>query len=289
MKRIYLLAYLLFAVLILGCEKSKVEIPSYIQIDEILLSTNNSVQGTNSSKFTDAWVTVNDKSVGTFELPAKFPVLADGNSKIGIGAGIKLNGATASRHQPLLFTTSITDTILKAGSVIKIKPVVKYASYAKFAWLENFESNGFTLSGYSTSKNISVTNNTTKVFEGNKCGIFSLSDTSNSYSVMSVNKFALPKDGSNIYLELNYSSSVQFVIGLVVNYQTSPSLPKQIIYLNSTTADAFAPKWNKIYISLTQAVSEAQTSSDVNILFSCNKREGVSYDEVLVDNIKIVY
>ncbi len=289
MRRIYLLAYFLFAVLILGCEKSKVEVPSYIQINEILLNTNIATQGSNSAKFTDAWVTVNDKSVGTFELPAKFPVQANGNVKIGIGAGINLNGATASRQSPLIFTTCVIDTLLKAAGVIKLSPTVAYASYAKFAWLENFESNGFTLSAYSSSNNITTTTNTSKVFEGNRCGIFSLTDSSDAFSVMSTSAYVLPKDGTNIYLELNYSCSVTFVVGLIVNSKIQSSLAKQIIYLNATTNDASAPKWNKIYISLTKGVAEEQTASDINILFSCNKRDGVSYDEVLIDNIKVVY
>lgn len=82
-----------------GCSKSKIEadIPAYLSIDSVFVNTNYQTQGSASHKITDIWVYLNDDFIGAFELPVKIPILKQGNHKITIKAGIKVNGIANTR------------------------------------------------------------------------------------------------------------------------------------------------------------------------------------------------
>ncbi|HEY0262319.1 MAG TPA: hypothetical protein VGB95_04790, partial [Chitinophagales bacterium] len=86
-----------FAVLLDGCSMPNNGIPVYIQIDSMSVQTNQSTQGSASSKITDAWLYVNGEQIGVFELPAKIPVLKSGDLRVSISAGIKDNGIANTR------------------------------------------------------------------------------------------------------------------------------------------------------------------------------------------------
>src|SRR5688572_31891479 len=69
--------------------------PSYLKINKIVLDPRkNSTEtyGTASNNITDAWVFVNGKLIGTFELPASIPVLESGSAKVEILPGIYGDG-----------------------------------------------------------------------------------------------------------------------------------------------------------------------------------------------------
>ena len=100
--------YILVLVILFGfnsCSKDELEatIPSYISIDKFTISTNYSTQGTSSSNITDAWVYIDNDLVGIFELPAKFPVLKEGNVKIDVYPGIKENGISERRSKYIFY------------------------------------------------------------------------------------------------------------------------------------------------------------------------------------------
>ena len=79
-------------VTIISCEKANIdEMPCYININDIELEENI------TNNITDAWVYIDDNLQGVYELPANFPVLANGKHKLRIKAGIKDNGIASTR------------------------------------------------------------------------------------------------------------------------------------------------------------------------------------------------
>ena len=62
------------------------KIPGYIYIDSIIVKTNLGYQGSNSQNISDVWINIEDetenKLLGIYQLPAKFPVLKTGKIKI---------------------------------------------------------------------------------------------------------------------------------------------------------------------------------------------------------------
>src|SRR5438067_12211826 len=81
------------------------DIPSYLHVESFSVTTNNETQGSNSSKITDVWVTVDGKALGTYELPATLPVLATGSHDVILSPGILINGIAATRTAYPFYTT----------------------------------------------------------------------------------------------------------------------------------------------------------------------------------------
>ncbi|PKP42675.1 MAG: hypothetical protein CVT95_12425, partial [Bacteroidetes bacterium HGW-Bacteroidetes-12] len=156
---------------IFSCSKDKFEakIPSYITIDKFTLSTNFATQGSNSESITDAWVFINDDLIGTFELPARFPVLKEGVFTIKIFAGIKDNGVSQQRRRYLLYAPHEEQVNLVPGNELTITPSISYNPDAKFAWLEDFEGASTSFSYHANSDTI-INKINTGVFEGSYSG-----------------------------------------------------------------------------------------------------------------------
>ncbi|MBN1198247.1 MAG: hypothetical protein JXA23_02765, partial [Bacteroidales bacterium] len=125
-----------------GCEKFKGDqtIPAYITIDSIYLSTSPSIQGSASAAITDAWVFINDVQIGTFQLPARFPVLHQGTQTVKVLPGIKQNGVAATRASypffaPVEITVELNELDTAALGVLK----TTYISTTVFDMIEGFE------------------------------------------------------------------------------------------------------------------------------------------------------
>ena len=131
-----------------GCkDKLKVDVPSYLKIDDIVVNTDYFSQGSTSDNIIDAWVFVDDQLIGTYELPVTLPIVETGIHKIEIKAGIKRNGQVTDRvtypfYQSYTNSTSIN---LVANETYELTPELEYYSSANFVWLEDFETPNITM------------------------------------------------------------------------------------------------------------------------------------------------
>ena len=96
MKTIFVLftLFLLFS----GCVKNNPD-PAWFEINTFTLVNNPSgnVAGELTQNFTDAWVYVDSKLMGVFELPVKIPVLMEGVKKVQIFPTVRNNGISATK------------------------------------------------------------------------------------------------------------------------------------------------------------------------------------------------
>jgi hypothetical protein len=133
---------LIFAVfLFTHCERfdKKEEIPSYIQIDTLIY------QGINPTGFSCAYVYVDYKLVGVFEIPRVIPVLASGDSRITIRPGIDRNGYTYDRTFYELSKGYETRLTLEPSKITTITPTAQDLESVETVWLENFENSAISL------------------------------------------------------------------------------------------------------------------------------------------------
>lgn len=281
---------LLFLMLIFySCDKQKVQIPSYLEIESVnLVVTDPFQQGTASHKITDAWVYVNDNLQGIYELPATFPVLAQGRNSLKIRAGIKDNGISIIRTEYPFFDFYTSNSFqFYPDSILRVKPVVQYSSGVKIPWIEDFESPGFTIDSVvpSFSKISRVTNN---VFEGNASGYISLDASRSIFKGKSSTAFNLPKGGAEVYLELNYYATTNFNILLASN-KLSGTVEDLALIIAPTNKTGTAV-WNKIYVNLTGLVSGNPDGMNYHIVFYAGLQESdLSSAEIYLDNIKLVH
>jgi len=262
------------------------EIPSYIAIDTIRLNANTTLQGSASSKITDAWIYVDDQLIGAFELPCKIPVLAAGEHKISVGAGVMVNGLTALRAPyPFYRFYSENSINLDEGEIRKIEPVVTYFDSLQFAFMANFDDlSGSKLEAAGASDTtIALSSDPNLVFEGAGSMLAALYRDSGFIEFQMVEPVELPKQGTTIYLELNYKTTHILNVGLKANYTSSGTVSAPLVSLNPSET------WNKIYINMTRQVSQQVNAANYRVYFYAPKPAGSGKMELFIDNMKIVY
>jgi hypothetical protein len=266
---------------------TQAEVPTYISIDTIQVATDYSLQGSKSSKVADAWIYVDNKLMGVFELPCKMPYLEDGAKNglpsgqhvVKIGAGIKPNGISATRIQYPYYDFFLDTITVLEGQELYLKPEVRYSSFAKFAFIEDFESAGFNLVAHTGSSPIVLSN---EAFEGSKSSLITLDNTHSKMDVVSSNSLDLSA-AKSVFLELDYKTDVEFKVGLEGSYFVGA--PQRLV---SLTINPTNGKWNKIYVNLVDGINQLQANS-YYLFFTADKSSTASTQTILFDNIKVVY
>lgn len=289
-----LLILLILSLALLSCKKGSVEdIPSYIEIERIKLAVS-AGQGTFSQKITDAWVYVDDELIGAFELRDSIPyltvpILKAGKYKLKIYPGIKMNGIAATRV-PYTFYNPIEKTVnLIRDSILNIGiSTVNYSNKTIFAWMEDFEHASISIDSTKRSLiKIQRTSDPQLIFsqpgESNKfSGLVIVPSDSAFFECVSHEEFVLPKNGSDIFLELNYKTNNAVTVGLFIN-TSSQTIQEPLLVLNRNL------EWKKIYINLTSSVNMHQDASSFRVFFGVVKESDVDQARLLIDNIKLVH
>ena len=267
--------YFLIAISLFSCDKDDTTtngVPSYIQIDEIILDEDY------TTNITDAWVYIDGVNKGVYELPAHFPVLNDGAVEVRIYAGIKDNGI-ASQRVTYPFYHSYTSTIkLTIDSTTIISPIV--------ALKENIEG---MIDDFDPSYTFNYDTCFQKISGGpyGNYGSLSFLDsifvTEINYKDHPLSFDNVPQQGSATYLELDYKSDSEFLVGMYINFPNTPTLQKDLLWIN--------PKddWNKIYVNLTQTVSEAIGAESFSVFIRMQRDNFSEVKTLDFDNIRIVH
>lgn len=259
------------------------QVPAYIHIDSVSLTTT-SLQGTTSNRITDAWVYIDDQLVGCFQLPATFPVLFEGTHQLKVSAGIKVNGIAATRAPYPFYTQCIQSINLQKGSTTIASPVVEYASYAHLDFMEDFEGLGIAIDssdGSNTTLKQIDRAHYPDVFEGDKSGITYITPQKPFFECVSSQTFALPKSGSNVFLEFNYKADHEFLVGVIAQ-------PPYYLKTSALTFNA-SNTWKKTYLYLTTAVSSSPNATQFKIFFGMINDTNSDSLSLVLDNIKLIY
>lgn len=283
---ILLFVFVLLASSYTSCEliNPEEQIPSFIRVDSISLSTNVATEGKPIQNFTDAWVYDNEQLVGIYELPAIVPVLRDGEANIRIRAGIKLNGQVGTRI-PYLFSEDYVETIeLFPDSQLHINPTVSFSSGVTFDWLENFDNSATTTLSKTSQSQAEVERVTgTESFDGQSLKLALDEDQLIFECKMTGNGIDIPGGGTPSILEFTYRCNNSFVVGLF-SQDPGGTIQTSIISLKPTE------EWNHIYVNLTDVVSSNANFTAQNPFFGFIRDEEVEGEAfVIIDNIRMMH
>lgn len=265
-------------------------LPSYIRLTNIDLTTPaDKSQGTSSSNITDAWVYINDNLQGVYPLPTKFPILKSGKVDISIRSGIIQNGIDATRIDYPFLNSWDTTITLKEMEILSLKPRINgYKSGTVFHLIEDFEGIGLGFEKTVSSPNdINKTSNSAFVFEGNNSGRFEIPSGTIDVMIATSKLYNLPKQGAKVFLELNYNINQAVEVGILAQNGANVT-QSSVIGLRSTINEAGLGVWKKVYVDLSEAVSNQPYATGYKIYFYAKQAEGVSNPVFLVDNIKLV-
>lgn len=240
-----------------------------------------------SHNFPDAWVMVNGKDLGTWELPCKIPVLAEESVYVQIFPGVKMNGVSTMRPR-YPFADAIKQNVnLKHNEITKITDIpFKYYSTTQFKIIENFERDYNAYFSAEDSTGVNFEHVFDDINPTNRVGKISLEGSNTDFNVISPTmRF---NDVEYVFLEMDYRCDVenaQIYAGVLVNKPTSAiATDEPLVVVNATT------KWKKIYINLTQSVLRNHTSNAVGYrVYLSGGRSDSTPVHYYFDNIKVIY
>ena len=264
----------IFLFIFISCKKDD-KIPSYLKVNNVNLNYNQNF-GSITENITDVWVYIEDNLQGIYEIPVEFPVLEEGIKNIRVKAGIKANGIASTRIQ-YPFYSSFLDTIdLLKDETIEIFPTFSYND-AFDAIIEDFENSGTTVdSTISSEIDFTIVNE-----DENKYAFAEIVSPLINFEI-ATQDLTLPQQGAPVYLELDYKSSTEFLVGMYINYPQDV-VKSELVWVTSKQ------DWNKIYINLTQTVSESIGAQSFKVFFNMRRNDPSSNEEISLDNIKVLY
>lgn len=284
MKQFYPLLFLSITLLLLACDKEelKAPIPGYLTIEDIKVNTTREVEGSASDNISDVIVFLNDQSLGFFDLPASIPIQQTGPVNLKIRGVIPVNGQSSKKVQYPFYTTYELDTIFVPEEEIVLAPEVEYFKTIDFTepWSgEDFESGiNFIYNPRSDTTFVRETNSS-DVFEGNASGRGSLTAQQTLFEAWTPTFSNIPRNGTAVYLELDYKATHTFVVGV---YSNDQSFESAIVFFRPQT------EWTKVYVDLGNVFSTLSTASNYNISFGYEKALG-STGDLFIDNVKILH
>jgi len=265
-----------------SCDLEEEVIPSYIQIDTVMVTTN-ALQGSASHKVSAVQVAAGTQSLGIFPLPAKIPVLDYGTREIIVDPIVVESGISALRELYPFYTRYATTGDLVEGEVLEVNPQMTYSSVANFAFIENFDGGNFFVDDLDGDPGTRVEVSFDDVFEGSGSGKIVLNESGSNAFVGTGLFYPLPISGERIYLEMNYKCNTIFTIGF-----------RAMQSANGVTVDedilTLVPReeWNKIYVSLNKEMT-ASNGDRFQIYIKMNKSNDVGISELVMDNIKLIH
>ncbi len=275
-----------------GCYKfsGNQTVPAYLSIDEVDIQTNYTQQGAPTSAITDVWVYVDDQLLGVYELPAEFPVLAEGKHKLEIRLGIKINGISSTRvpypfYNPIVYEEFefVPEQVTYLGTL-----TTTYSTGLNFQWMEDFEQPDISIEESSTSdtviKRTYPENNPEAYLSSNSkySGFISLTEDKPEYVAVSFVSFPMPEAaGSVVVLEMDFKTNNVLSVGLLMRINDNfTEIP--LVILNDNE------EWTKIYINLGPNISLNSTATDYKVIFRSGLETVNEVADIYIDNLKIV-
>lgn len=293
MKTFYFSLFASF-LLLSSCIKNNEEL-SWLQVNKWTLTANtnlNSLEGQLTENITEAWVYIDDKIIGVFEVPFKIPILKEGNVQIKIYPAIKNNGISGTKKiYPFLKPFVVSGTLVK-NETLTVNPTTMYFDNTTF-FIEDFEDGNVELEDdVNSSAHLYVDNDPLiiKPFNGVAFGRVDMNNVSDSLWLSStVFDYAegsnLPR-GKDVYLELDYYNTNNVVTGLLA-VDPQNTVKNWNIQLNAQEPETV--KWKKIYIDLRELITNSNQSALFQQIFTAMIDEGKSESLIVIDNIKLIH
>lgn len=277
-------------VLLSACVKNNPD-PSWLQVNSWTLQANASLNGEEGAlthNITDAWVYIDDKLIGVFEVPFKIPVLKEGSCNIRIYPTIRINGISSTKMKnEHMLPFEINATLVK-NQTLTLNPVTQYVDGVSF-WVEDFEDININLidDPNTSSAHLNLANDSLQWFNGNYYAKVNLTAQDSMWIAYTSQdqQLTIPK-GKQAVLELDYCNSVVFSNYLLfVNANGITENP--MISMNKSPLSAL--RWKKIYILLSEVIGYGPNNTNYVQALKAFYDSTVSNNIILIDNLKVVY
>jgi hypothetical protein len=277
---------LLLLSLAVACKKTD-DVPAYVEVGSVTLSTTASEQGASTSKITDAWISLNGRSLGVWELPARVPVLATGQQTLEIVPAIKRNGLFDDRLRYPFYAAWTSTIALEPERTMELAPTVTYIPQTRF-WIEDFldpfsrldetEDSDTTLLRFTPADDPDVT-----FVDNTPCAGFRLTPARPRVRVFSDEDF--DSYGGPAFLEMDHRNDVFITVGVIYSADGGTFSAPLVDIVPTKRSNGSMP-WSKIHIDLSPMFNAAVAQRDFYI--EAVLPNGQASGEVYFDNIKLL-
>lgn len=267
----------------------------WLKVNKWDLVTGGPGEGVLSENISDAWVYVDDKLIGVFEVPFKIPLLVSGdNRKITLYPTVRNNGISATKRiYPFLVPYEIS-TSLTQNDTITLDPVTSYYVETQFHIID-FED----LTNIGIVQSV---NSAASIVPSSDPAVHSLSINESTFGRVTLGSSfpnwiartdfspvtPFPQQGAEIYLELDYHTTLDVLTG-VASEKNGEVVENPNVQFNRQDPDSVTVTWKKIYIDMQTIVSGSPAGSDFQVTFESILPEGINDGEINIDNIKVVH
>lgn len=269
------------------------EIPAYVSIDSLFVTTDFADEGTAAQFIPDVWLFADDQLIGGFERPVRVPVLMNGLVKLEIRPGIILNGIADTRAPYPHFKPIVYESVnLSPDSITLLPPLeVEYQQNVEFIWMESFEDASLAIEAASQSDTgiyrTEPSGNPEAFLDAhsNYSGVVTL-DPDRPYMLIQSDDgnnsgFDL-RQGNFIFLELQYRTDIDFLVGMFITDQSLVVKQRPYIGFNSTN------EWKKVYVNFTPLVNEEVGAIDFRVYLEAVHSGATGQAKLYFDNIKLL-
>jgi len=282
-----LIGHLLALLILSSCAKeqpkvSGLKIESF-QLEENLFAQN--PQGELSHALTEAFVNMDGKYLGAFQLPIKIPIIGEGQHEIVILPGIINNGISDTKKRYPFVEPYTVSVNLLLEDTISITPITRYYAQTKFL-IEDFENAVLKIETDGASQAIIEKENDPAILQwGNSYGAILLNPTDSLFIGYTNFGQSLPKQGAEVYLEMDYMNTNSMLTS-VVSYSSTTFNDDIHIQINPQEEP---PVWKHIYLDLKEIVSFRMNATTNEQGFTALLDEAGTSKYIYIDNLKVVY
>lgn len=259
------------------------EIPSYLKIESIEIEETFDQETFGlSSKIVSANVIVDGETAGVINIPGKIPIFAEGDVTITLDPLVQENGASnLLQIYPFFERIVIPATLTRRDSVV-VNAKTKYVEGSSFRgstfsgsdefFTEDIDENGMT--------QLNISNIGGQVGEGS-VGLVVLNEENPYYEAATSGSVTIDVGtASQIWLEVQYKSDVDFVIGV----KDSTGENKREFGIRAKG------EWNTIYFNAANLLFANNITTFQLTMTAVLPASWSGEDaEILVDNVKLVY
>ncbi len=261
--------------------------PTFLHVPSVSLVTE-AGQGGTSHDIEDLWVIVDGFQVGLHQIPSTIPVLENINrpSELLFFGGIRRNGTNVDAIE-YPFYEPISQTLeLVEGETIDLDLKFNYRPGAQFAFVETFDNSNNFSQDEDGDPMTTFSSSMEDPFEGFASGVGRVNEEHPLLEVAtSASMTELPRNGSAIYLEMDYRSNLTLNVGLIGALGTT-AIPNYFLFLKPT-----GEEWNKIYVELTNEILLSNLDA-YKLLFGIEyNAEDTGGEEgfLHLDNVKVIH
>jgi hypothetical protein len=288
--------YLLLLFVFTACEKlyKKPQKPKILKVNNFILETRaDGTQGSATHAIENVWLYVEGNLQGIYQLPARIPLLEEGNKEIKFFAGIKMNGIASTRIDYPFYKSATFNVNFDSDTAFLFENIkVNYFDFVKFSYNENFESTIINLERSGNSQvEMQTEQNTNTALQANFGDAFGqavLQANDTIFEVSSTQSLLLPTGGAPVYLEMDYSFEDTLSMGIYATSNFGTTTKQQIISILPNTTKA-GNDWKKIYVEMAPEVSSNSTAQYYKVYFFASKKSKEATQKFWFDNLKVVH